>query len=112
MGTATLPNDDVDKKYKKSHIRKKIAYPVTQIDDCVKYSFRQHNQEVHHLTIVGAEGQRKITVEKGTNTDKWKTVRGFVGGQQQDKRKERIWSCDQKEWAGTSGSQSVKLRYP
>ena len=46
--------------------KKKIAYPVTQIDDYVKHIFRKHNQEARPLVRTWeAEGQRTITVEKG-----------------------------------------------
>ena len=60
--------------------KRKIAYPVVQIDDNVKHIFREHNQEAEHLENLGAEGQRKITIEKGDSTENWKTVRGFWDG--------------------------------
>ena len=59
---------------------KHVADPVTQIDDLVRYMFREHNQEADHLANIGAEGQRKITVEKGNNTEHSKAVRGFWDG--------------------------------
>ena len=53
----------------------KVAFLVTQIDDYVKHIFRKHNQEADHLANLGAEGLRKITVEKENNTEKWRAVR-------------------------------------
>ena len=60
--------------------KRTIAYPVAQIDDNVKHLFREHNQEAEHLENLGAEGQRKITIEKGDSTENSKTVRGFWDG--------------------------------
>ena len=54
--------------------RRKVAYPVGRIDDYVKHILREHNLEADHLANLGADGQRKITVEKGDNTENWKAV--------------------------------------
>ena len=48
--------------------KRRIAYPVTQIDDCVKH------QEADHLVILGTEGQRKVTIDKS------KEIRGLESG--------------------------------
>ena len=40
--------------------RRKAACLVGMIDDDVKHIFREHTQEAHHLTNLGAKGQRKI----------------------------------------------------
>ena len=42
--------------------------------------FREHNQEADHLANLGAEGERKVTVEKEDNKENWKAVRGFWDG--------------------------------
>ena len=55
---------------------------MAQIDDYVKHIFREHDQETDHLANLGVEEQRKITVEKGNNTENWKVVRGFWDGNQ------------------------------
>ena len=63
---------------KHSHIQKmfyswwerKVAFPITQIDDKVKHIFRERSQEADHEANLGADGQRKITVDKGNNTQK------------------------------------------
>ena len=46
----------------------------------MKHIFREHNQEADHWANLGAEGQRKITAEKGNSTENWKVVRGFGDG--------------------------------
>ena len=46
----------------------------------MKHIFREHNQEADHLASMGAEGQRKITVETGNNAENWKAVLGFWDG--------------------------------
>ena len=47
-----------------SRWKKKIAYPVAQIDEFVKHIFKEHNQEADHLTNLGTEVQRKVTIER------------------------------------------------
>ena len=54
------------------------------------------NQEADHVANLGAEGQRKITVEKGNNTENLKAVRGFRD--------------DSKKTDGQSGSGVVSKR--
>ena len=43
--------------------QRKIVCPVEQTEDYVKHIFQEHNQESDHLPNLGAEVQRKITVE-------------------------------------------------
>ena len=57
-----------------------IAYPVAQTDDCVKHISREHSQDADHLANLGTKEQRKITIEKGDNSDTWKAVGGFWDG--------------------------------
>ena len=71
---------EVDHIQKTSHSWWKKKGRISQIDDHAKHIFRKHNQEADCLTNLGTEGWRKITVEKGTNTEKWKAVRGFWDG--------------------------------
>ena len=40
--------------------KRKMAYPVEKVDDYVKHTFREHNQEADHL---GTEGHKDITIE-------------------------------------------------
>ena len=46
----------------------------------MKHIFREHNQEADHWANMGAEGQNKIIVGKGKNTENWKAVRCFWDG--------------------------------
>ena len=54
--------------------KRKIANPITQIDDFVKHIFREHNLKANYMANVGAEGQRS------TNTERWKAVKGYWDG--------------------------------
>ena len=71
--------------------RRKAACLVGMIDDYVKHISREHTQEADHLTNLGAEGQRKITVEKVRELEGGTRISGT---EQKDRRKERMWSCD------------------
>ena len=55
--------------------KRKVAYPVGQVDDYVRHVLREHNQEADHLANLAPEGQRQITVEKGDSTENWMVVR-------------------------------------
>ena len=57
--------------------KKKIAQPISKIDDNVKHVFREHNREADHFANLGAAGERKINVDKSNNTERWKAARGF-----------------------------------
>ena len=59
--------------------RKKVAFHITQIDDYVKHIFRERNQEADHQANLGAEGQRKITVDKGNITQNWTAAKKTDG---------------------------------
>ena len=60
--------------------KRKVAFPFSQIDDNVKHIFREHNQEADHRANLGAEGQRKIVVDRDNNNEKWKAVQDFWDG--------------------------------
>ena len=49
---------------------KKVAFLITEIDDKVKHIFRERSQGADHEANLGEDGQRKITVDKGNNTQK------------------------------------------
>ena len=44
--------------------KRKIAIPISKIDEYAKHSFREHNQEADHWANLGAEGQRKTNVDR------------------------------------------------
>ena len=81
-----------------------VACPVRQIDDYVKRVLRESTirrpseltgRERSHLT-----GVTYWRMEGGSNC---------LGRQQNNKRKEWTWCCDEVVWTGTSGLQSVNL---
>ena len=49
--------------------KKKIANPIFKIDDFVKYIFEEHNSEADHWAFVGAEGHRKVLIDRTSNAD-------------------------------------------
>ena len=61
-------------------VKSKIANPISKMDDYVQHVFREHNQEADHWANLGADGQRKIGVDKGNDTERWKAVQGFWDG--------------------------------
>ena len=64
--------------------KKKIANLISKTDGYVKHILREHNSEADHWANVGAEGQRKVVVDKKSNADKWKAVKGFWNGNCKD----------------------------
>ena len=60
--------------------KRKIANPISKIDDDVKHIFREHNREAHHWRNWGAKGHRKIVVDSSSSTGTWKAVKGFWDG--------------------------------
>ena len=75
---------------------KKIANPVSSIDDYVKHIFREHNLEADHWANVGAEGQKKVVIDKKSNADTRKAVKGFLGWQLQEQWKKWVRCGDQR----------------
>ena len=65
---------------KQGHIQKTLLrggrekWFVKLFDDNVMHIFREHNQETDHLANFGAEGQRKVTVDRDLNTEDWKAA--------------------------------------
>ena len=60
-----------------------MANLLQKIDDNVKHIFREHN-EADHWANVGAEGQRKVVVDRKSNAATWKAVKGFWDGSCKD----------------------------
>ena len=46
--------------------------------------FRRHNQEADHWAHVGAEGPRKVVIDRKGDADTWKAVKGFWDGSFKD----------------------------
>ena len=53
-----------------------MANLLQKIDDYVKHIFREHN-EADHWANAGAEVQRKVVIDRKSNGDTRKTVKGF-----------------------------------
>ena len=78
----------------------------SKIDDIVKYVFREHNQEADHWANIGAQGQRKIPLDRRNNHEKWKVVKGYWHGSFKDKGKREcgvvIKGADRESWVTIS----------
>ena len=59
----------------------------SEIDDYVKHIIWEHNWEADHWANVGAEGQRKVVIDRKSNDDTWKAVKGFLNGSCKDNGK-------------------------
>ena len=55
----------------------KIARPIPEFETYVMHIFREHNKEADHWANVGSGGKKEITVDKGSNSENWKVVKGF-----------------------------------
>ena len=65
---------------------KRTLHRLSQrFDDCVKHIFREHNQEADYWANLGAEGRRKIIVDRGSNNLRWKAAKGHWGGSSKNK---------------------------
>ena len=65
-------------KYKRpyTHGGKKIAKPISKIDDFAKHVNREDHQEADHWANIGAQGQRKTILDR-CDDSKWKAVKGY-----------------------------------
>ena len=84
-----------------------MANLLQKIDDNVKHIFREHN-EADHWANVGAEGQRKVVVDRKSNAATWKAVKGFWDGSCKDNGKSgcgvAIKGVDRERWVTISRS--------
>ena len=73
-GTEVQRTNQPDSKKKKCTRggRGKKANPISKIDDYVKHIFWEHNRDADHWANLGAEGQRKIVVDRRSNSETWK----------------------------------------
>ena len=67
--------------------KEKIAKPISKIDFSVKHVYREHNQESDHWANIGAQGQRKIVLDRCDNSESWKAVKGHWDGSFKDNGK-------------------------
>ena len=57
-----------------------LARPIVEIETYVRHVYREQNKEADHWANVGAVGKKEIVVDKGSNTEKWKAIKGFWDG--------------------------------
>ena len=78
-----------------------------------KHILREHNKEADHWPNVGAEGQRKVVIDKKSNVHTWKAVKGFWDGSYKDNGKSGcgvvIKRADRERWV-TISSTAVPLK--
>ena len=67
--------------------KKTFANPTSKMNDFVKHVFREHNQEADRWANFGIEGQRQVVVDRCSNAETWKAVKGFWDGSAKDKAK-------------------------
>ena len=59
--------------------KENVAEPISNIDRFMKHVFREHNQEADHWANIGAQGQRKIVLDRRNDSVTWKATRGASG---------------------------------
>ena len=67
--------------------KRKVATPISNIDSFVKHVYREHNQEADHWANKGAQGRRKIVIDRRDDFTTWKGLRGFRDGSFKDNGK-------------------------
>ena len=60
--------------------KKTFANPISKMNDFVKHVFREHNQEADRWANLWIEGQRQVVVDRCSNAETWKAVKGFWDG--------------------------------
>ena len=81
----------------------KIASPISRIDDLVKHVHRARNEEAAHWANIGAQGQRKIVIDRCTNAETWKAVKGYWDGSFKRQWQKWMWRGDQRRNQGQMG---------
>ena len=72
----------------------------------MKHVYREHNQEADHQANIGAQGQRKIVLDRCDNSGTWKVVRDYWDGSFKDNGKSGcrvvIKGFDRERWVTNS----------
>ena len=76
--------------------KRNIANPILKIDDFVKHVHREHKQEADHWANIGAQGQRKMVLDRCDNSETWKAVKGYLDWQLQRQWHKCMWCGDQR----------------
>ena len=84
----------------------KIASPNSKTDDLVKHVCTEHNPEADHWANIGAQGQRKIVLDKRDISESWKALKGYWDGSFKDNGKSGcgvvIKGVDRERWVAIS----------
>ena len=64
--------------------KKGVAEPISNIHSFVNHVYREHHQEADHWTKMGAQGRRKIVIDRREESIVWKATRGFWDGRFKD----------------------------
>ena len=64
--------------------KRRVATPISNIDNFVKHVYREQNQEADHWADIGAQGRRKIDIYRKDDHQTWKAIRGFWDGSFKD----------------------------
>ena len=67
--------------------RTKIAKPISNIDVFIKHVCREHSQEADFGSNIGAQGQRKIVLDRRDNSETWTAVKSCWDGSCKDNGK-------------------------
>ena len=57
-----------------------VAKPISNIDCFVKHAYGEHNQEADQWAKIGAQGRRKIVLDRRDDSTAWQAIRGFWDG--------------------------------
>ena len=49
--------------------------PISNIDSFVNHVYREHNQEADHWANIGAQGRRKIVIDRRDQATVWKAIK-------------------------------------
>ena len=85
--------------------KEKVAKPISKIDGFVNHVYREHNQEADQWAKIGAQGQRKIVLDRRDHSETWKAVRGYWDGSFKDKGKSGcgvVKGVDRNKWVTIS----------
>ena len=111
-GTEVQRKNRTSSKDLHSWLKENVAKPISNIDGFVKHVYRERNQEADHWANIGAQGHRKIVLDKRTNSETWKAVKGFLGRQFQRQWQWWMWCGDQRvdrEKRGTISKIAIPL---
>ena len=88
-GTQVQRTNLPDPKTLYSWRKGKNANPISKTDDYMKHIFWKHNQEGEHWANLPAEGQRKIVVDRYSNSETWKAMKFFWDASAKENGKKR-----------------------